>query len=245
MRSLTRDPGLADPSGVPPWTVFTQTLIHDFDTPALAQPRRARRSRSTRPPTRWSRRTSRTAGLLDTAVVVITLRQRRPGGRRGELLGDVRVRRARRGLRLRRHGDRRRPGDRLAGRCTTRPDGRATTVRGDVELFLDAYTGEFEEFVAAVREGRPPAVTGEDARRALAVALACIESVAARRPGGRSPRPTGELHPGRLAPRWSSSTCRSSSAYAASTTPGSPSRSGTGPSTTSPSWPRPVRTSRR
>jgi myo-inositol 2-dehydrogenase/D-chiro-inositol 1-dehydrogenase len=56
-------------------------------------------------------------------------------------------------------------------------DGRvAPTVRGDTELFLDAYTGEFEEFVAAVREGRPPAVTGEDARRALAVALACIES---------------------------------------------------------------------
>ncbi len=32
MRSLTRDPGLANPGGVPPWTVFTQTLIHDFDT---------------------------------------------------------------------------------------------------------------------------------------------------------------------------------------------------------------------
>ena len=60
MRSLTRDPGLANPGGVPPWTVFTQTLIHDFDSAALAQPRRGARSRSTRPPTRWSRRTSRT-----------------------------------------------------------------------------------------------------------------------------------------------------------------------------------------
>jgi myo-inositol 2-dehydrogenase/D-chiro-inositol 1-dehydrogenase len=53
----------------------------------------------------------------------------------------------------------------------------AQTVRGDVELFLDAYTAEFVEFTDAVREGRKPAVTGEDARRALAVALACIESV--------------------------------------------------------------------
>ncbi len=61
--------------------------------------------------------------------------------------------------------------------------GRSTpTARGDVELFLDAYTGEFAEFAAAVREGRPPAVTGEDARRALAIALACIESVQANAP---------------------------------------------------------------
>ena len=32
MRSLTRDPGLANPAAVPPWTIFLQTLIHDFDT---------------------------------------------------------------------------------------------------------------------------------------------------------------------------------------------------------------------
>jgi myo-inositol 2-dehydrogenase/D-chiro-inositol 1-dehydrogenase len=51
------------------------------------------------------------------------------------------------------------------------------TVRGDVELFRDAYTAEFVEFTDAVREGRTPAVTGEDARRALTLALASIESV--------------------------------------------------------------------
>jgi myo-inositol 2-dehydrogenase/D-chiro-inositol 1-dehydrogenase len=58
----------------------------------------------------------------------------------------------------------------------------AQTPRGDVDLFLDAYTGEFAEFTDAVREGRPPSVTGEDARRALSVALACIESVKANAP---------------------------------------------------------------
>jgi myo-inositol 2-dehydrogenase/D-chiro-inositol 1-dehydrogenase len=31
LRSLTRDPGLANPGALPPWTIFTQTLIHDFD----------------------------------------------------------------------------------------------------------------------------------------------------------------------------------------------------------------------
>ena len=51
------------------------------------------------------------------------------------------------------------------------------TVRGDVELFRDAYTAQFVEFTAAVREGRKPAVTGHDARRALVVALACVESM--------------------------------------------------------------------
>jgi myo-inositol 2-dehydrogenase/D-chiro-inositol 1-dehydrogenase len=51
------------------------------------------------------------------------------------------------------------------------------TARGDVELMRDAYRAEFVEFVAAVQERREPYVTGRDARRALAVALACIESV--------------------------------------------------------------------
>jgi myo-inositol 2-dehydrogenase/D-chiro-inositol 1-dehydrogenase len=51
------------------------------------------------------------------------------------------------------------------------------TVRGDVDLFADAYTAELVEFTEAIREQRTPAVTGHDARRALAVALAAIASV--------------------------------------------------------------------
>jgi myo-inositol 2-dehydrogenase/D-chiro-inositol 1-dehydrogenase len=50
-------------------------------------------------------------------------------------------------------------------------------VRGDVELFRDAYTAELVEFTDAVRSRRAPSVTGEDARRALLLALASIESV--------------------------------------------------------------------
>ena len=38
LRSLTRDPGLANPAAVPPWTIFTQTLIHDFDTLSWLNP---------------------------------------------------------------------------------------------------------------------------------------------------------------------------------------------------------------
>ncbi len=32
MRSLTRDPGIPDPGAVRPWTIFLETLTHDFDT---------------------------------------------------------------------------------------------------------------------------------------------------------------------------------------------------------------------
>jgi myo-inositol 2-dehydrogenase/D-chiro-inositol 1-dehydrogenase len=61
------------------------------------------------------------------------------------------------------------------------------TARGDVDLFLDAYTGEFVEFTDAVRESRSPSVTGEDACRALGVALACIESCRTNAPVKVSP----------------------------------------------------------
>jgi myo-inositol 2-dehydrogenase / D-chiro-inositol 1-dehydrogenase len=58
----------------------------------------------------------------------------------------------------------------------------ADTVRSDTELMRDAYTGEFVEFAAAFHGSRTPCVTGVDARRALAVALACIESVQTHAP---------------------------------------------------------------
>jgi myo-inositol 2-dehydrogenase / D-chiro-inositol 1-dehydrogenase len=56
------------------------------------------------------------------------------------------------------------------------------TARGDVELMGDAYTAEFVEFVAAIQQARQPYVAGQDVRRALAVTLACIESVQTHAP---------------------------------------------------------------
>jgi myo-inositol 2-dehydrogenase / D-chiro-inositol 1-dehydrogenase len=175
MRSLTRDPGLANPAAVPPWTIFTQTLIHDFDTLLWLNP-------GATPVTVHATADAlvapefKDAGLLDTAVVVIhfdngaiavaeaSFAAAYGYDVRGEVFGS-------------------------AGMVTMGETARsslvhytaagryADTIRGDVELFRDAYTAEFVEFTNAVREGRTPAVTGEDARRALLVALACIESV--------------------------------------------------------------------
>jgi myo-inositol 2-dehydrogenase/D-chiro-inositol 1-dehydrogenase len=174
LRSLTRDPGLANPGAVPPWTIFTQTLIHDFDTlnwfNSGSEPVEVYATADALVAPEY-----KAAGLLDTAVVVITYDN---GARavaeasfsasygydvRGEVFGS-------------------------AGMVTV-GDGRRTsmvlrnhhglhqqTARSDVELMLDTYTAEFVEFVTAVREKREPSVTGRDARRALTVALACIES---------------------------------------------------------------------
>jgi myo-inositol 2-dehydrogenase/D-chiro-inositol 1-dehydrogenase len=174
MRSLTRDPGLVDPAAVTPGTIFLLTLIHDFDTllwlnpgaeavevfvlaDALVAP------------------DYKASGLLDTAVVSIRFDNGAIATAEASFSAaygyDVRVevfgsegmvsagRTETSALRIR-----------------TERGMSAPTPRGDVEMFLDAYTAEFVEFVDAVRDKRSPAVTGRDARRALAIAVACIES---------------------------------------------------------------------
>jgi myo-inositol 2-dehydrogenase / D-chiro-inositol 1-dehydrogenase len=175
MRSLTRDPGLADPGSVPPWTIFTQTLIHDFDilnwlNPGASPVRLYATADALVAPA------FKDAGLLDTAVVVVTYDN---GARavaeasfsaaygydvRGEVFGS-------RGMVT--MGD----GARSPLVHCTSAGRHIDTARSDVDLFLEAYTGEFVEFTDAVREKRTPSVTGEDARRALTIALAAIESV--------------------------------------------------------------------
>jgi myo-inositol 2-dehydrogenase/D-chiro-inositol 1-dehydrogenase len=47
----------------------------------------------------------------------------------------------------------------------------------DQDLFHDAYVAELADFTDSVRTGRTPAVTGQDARAALSIALAAIESI--------------------------------------------------------------------
>jgi myo-inositol 2-dehydrogenase / D-chiro-inositol 1-dehydrogenase len=175
LRSITRDPGLANPAAVPPWTIFLLTLIHDFDLLLWM-------NSGTRPVEVHAVADAlvapdfKDAGLLDTAIVVIRFANGSMATAeasfsaafgydvRAEIFGSAGMVMA---------GDQRR----TALRTYTAEGIAIETSRSDVELFLDAYTSEFEEFVAAVRDRRDPAVTGHDARRALAVALACIESV--------------------------------------------------------------------
>jgi len=180
LRSLTRDPGLANPGAVPPWTIFTQTLIHDFDTlnwfNSGAEPVEVFVTADALVAPEF-----KAGGLLDTAVVLITYDN---GARavaeasfsasygydvRAEVFGSAGM------VTL---GDGRRTSMMLRNSHGLHQQ----TARGDVELMLDAYTAQFVEFVTAVREKREPSVTGSDARRALAVALACVESYQQHRP---------------------------------------------------------------
>ncbi len=177
LRSLTRDPGGFDPAAVKPGAIFLETLIHDFDTlrwfnpgarvldvyavaDALVHPEFADR------------------GLLDTAVVTL----RFDNGAiavaeanfsaaygydvRGEVFGSAGLVTA---------------GDVHATEMRHLHAGGSSgsTVRRNIDLFRDAYTQELADFVANLRGANRPVPTGPDARAALAIALAAIDSVAA------------------------------------------------------------------
>jgi myo-inositol 2-dehydrogenase/D-chiro-inositol 1-dehydrogenase len=176
MRSVTRDPGTgpADPSAVPRWTIFTQTLIHDFDTLNWLNPG-ARAVDVLATADALVAPSFRDQGHLDTAVVVV----RYDNGAiataeasfaaaygydvRAEVFGSAGM------VTL---GD-----GATSSMLLHDARGRtAATSRSDVDLLRDAYTAELSEFAHAVQEGRRAAVTGDDAFAAFAVAEAAIES---------------------------------------------------------------------
>ncbi|CUR60859.1 Inositol 2-dehydrogenase [metagenome] len=174
MRSLTRDPGLANPAGVAPGTIFLLTLIHDFDTLLWLNPG-AEAVEVFVMADALVAPDYKGAGLLDTAIVSIRFDNGALATAeasfsasygydvRGEVFGSAGMVSA---------GDT----SRTSMQLLTSAGQSRETVRGDVELFGAAYTAEFVEFVDAVREQRESSVTGRDAKRALAIALACIES---------------------------------------------------------------------
>lgn len=176
MRSVTRDPGLADPGAVPPGTIFTQTLIHDFDTLLWLNPGaevvsvHATADALIAPD-------YRDAGLLDTAVVVLTFDNGAIAVAEASFSAtygyDVRAE-------VFGSGGMVTMGD-AATSSLRLSDGQgrlARTARGDVELLRGAYVSELSAFAEVVRAGSEPVPTGHDARRALRVALACIDSTA-------------------------------------------------------------------
>jgi myo-inositol 2-dehydrogenase/D-chiro-inositol 1-dehydrogenase len=180
LRSVTRDPGGFDPSRVPPDTIFNETLIHDFDALRFLNPgaeaTQVHATADALVEPGW-----RDRGLLDTAVVVVRFDNGAVGVAeacfeaaygydvRGEVLGSG-------GMAT--MGDGRRTGMVFSGAA-----GRSVeTVRSDQELLADAYVAELAALVDAVRAGAPVPVGGEDARAALAIALAAARSVEAGRP---------------------------------------------------------------
>jgi myo-inositol 2-dehydrogenase/D-chiro-inositol 1-dehydrogenase len=180
LRSLTRDPELADPSRIPPWTIFLETLIHDFDALRYLNPGAeavdvyAVADALVRPD--W-----RDRGLLDTAVVLVRFDNGAIATAeanfqavygydiRGEVFGSAGMVTA---------GDIRRTTMTFYG-----AEGVVSEAwKRNIDLFHDAYTAQLADFVRCVRTEATPESTGEDARAALAIALAAIRSVETGRP---------------------------------------------------------------
>ena len=180
LRSLTRDPSGFDPARIAPWTIYTETLIHDFDTLRYLNPGAsavdvyAIADALARPD--WKDR-----GLLDTSIVTIRFDNGAMATAeasfdaaygydiRGEVFGSAGMLTA---------GDIRRTSMTFYGRDGVASD----TWRRNIDLFHDAYVSELAHFAACVRDRSTPRATGRDARAALAIALAAIGSVQTRAP---------------------------------------------------------------
>ncbi|HEY3259414.1 MAG TPA: Gfo/Idh/MocA family oxidoreductase [Pseudonocardiaceae bacterium] len=180
LRSLTRDPGGFDPARVPPNTIFFETLIHDFDVLRFLNPGAAAvevyATADALVEPDW-----RDRGLRDTAAVVVRFDNGATGFAeacfetayghdvRAEVFGSAGAATV---------GDARRTAMTFSG-----PAGRTiATMQSDQELFGSAYVAELAAFAEAVRTGTPAPVTGQDARAALAIALAAAESAETGRP---------------------------------------------------------------
>lgn len=174
LRSTTRDPGLANPAAVAPWTIFLETLIHDFDTLNFLNPG-ARAVQVYAAADALVAPEYKDSGLLDTAVVTI----RYDNGAiataeasfsaaygydtRAEAFGSAGMVTA---------GELAASSMRYYG-----PEGIGIdTVRADTQSMRTAYTAELQAFTDTAL-GHPVDGPGVDAAEdALRIALGCIES---------------------------------------------------------------------
>lgn len=180
LRSVTRDPRLADPAPIPPWTIFTETLIHDFDALRFLNP-------GAEPADVFAladaliRPDFKDRGLLDTAVVTVRFDNGALATAeasfqavygydvRGEVFGSAGM------LTV---------GEMRSTHVTLYAENgiSADCVTYDQDLFRDAYVAELAAFTDCIRNGRTPDVTGEDARAALSMARAAIQSITSGSP---------------------------------------------------------------
>ncbi|WP_122580654.1 Gfo/Idh/MocA family oxidoreductase [Pseudomonas viridiflava] len=174
LRSLTRDPALNNPAASPQWVIFLETLIHDFDTLRYLNPGAEAVEVFVMADALIAPQ-FKANGFLDTAVVTV----RFDNGAiavaeanfqavygydvRGEVFGSAGM------LSMGSVNE----SDLLRYLAT---GVQADTQRMDTDLLRDAYVAELNHFVGCMRSGEKPLASGEDARAALAIARACIES---------------------------------------------------------------------
>jgi myo-inositol 2-dehydrogenase/D-chiro-inositol 1-dehydrogenase len=174
LRSLTRDPALNNPAASPQWVIFLETLIHDFDTLRYLNPG-AEAVEVFVMADALIAPDYKAKGFLDTAVVTIRFDNGAIATAeanfqavygydvRGEVFGSAGM------LTMGSLND--------SDLVRYLANGiQADTQRLDTDLLRDAYVAELNHFVDCLRTGEKPLASGEDARAALAIARACIES---------------------------------------------------------------------
>ncbi|WP_172193369.1 Gfo/Idh/MocA family oxidoreductase [Actinomyces faecalis] len=177
LRSLTRDPGpySGDPARTPAWTIFLETLIHDFDTLRWLNPG-AEVTEVTAHADALIRPQARESGFLDTSVVTL----RFDNGAfataeasfsatygydvRGEVFGDGGMATA---------GSPRTSNMDYYGPAGVSYD----TSRADTDLLHSAYVGELSAFTQVINGAELPVPTGADGVKALQIAHAAIRSI--------------------------------------------------------------------
>lgn len=174
LRSLTRDPALNNPAASPQWVIFLETLIHDFDTLRYLNPGAEAVEVHVMADALIAPE-YKAKGLLDTAVVSIRFDNGALATAeasfqalygydvRGEVFGSAGM------LTMGEIRD----SDLLRYTATGI---QADTLRMDTDLLRDAYVAELNHFVDCLRSGEQPLASGADARAALAIARACIDS---------------------------------------------------------------------
>lgn len=180
LRSTTRDPELQGAENKPEWTIFLETLIHDFDTLRYLNPE-ATPSKVYVAADALIHPELKDQGLLDTAVVTVTFDNGAIATAeanfqavygydvRAEVFGSAGMLTA---------------GDIRTSSMVkyTENGGHFQTSRYDQDLLYDAYVSELKDFVECVRSNETPKATIQDAKWALAMALASIESYKINQP---------------------------------------------------------------
>ncbi|OEK69883.1 dehydrogenase [Staphylococcus equorum] len=180
LRSITRDPKLSNAESIPEWTIYKETLIHDFDTlnymNSEANPYEVYAAADA-----LVRPDLKDQGFLDTSVVTIKYTNNAIATAeanfqavygydvRGEVfgsegmitMGDVSLTDMRR---------------------FTKDGINIETSRQDTDLLHDAYVEELYDFSNCILKNLNTRSNGEDAKKALSIALAAIESVKQNKP---------------------------------------------------------------
>lgn len=174
LRSITRDPAVPRPEGPIPWAIFLETMIHDFDVLRWLAGSEPVEVSAMAASIAWGEEVA--TGFVDTAVCTVRFENGALGTADASFNGafgyDVRAEVFGTGGMMA-IGDGREDNATLyTAAGVTRPHSAWFKP-----MFGEAYTAELAHFVECARTGARPAVTGEDGRESLRMALAAIKSV--------------------------------------------------------------------